>query len=212
MHRKTILAGAASLLLGVAAALAGDGDAPATPAGSSPAAASAGKVNINQATSAQLALLPRIGEKVAERIVDYRKEHGNFARPDDLMEVKGIGEKLFLTSPYVTVSGPTTVTERFAPALPAALRGAAKPRLHRPGRAGAVTTCPPGAARRPGPSARGGLSSVSSSGCSRFSSRSPPLQAPGSTICARSCRLIGGRESAAPTARRTSPSQGVNVG
>ena len=113
MHRKIILAGAASLLLGVAAALAGDGDAPASPAASAPAAASAGKININQATAAQLALLPRIGEKVAERIVDYRKEHGNFARPDDLMEVKGIGEKLFLTlKPYVTVSGPTTVTEK----------------------------------------------------------------------------------------------------
>ena len=39
MHRKIILAGAASLLLGVAAALAGDGDAPASPAASAPAAA-----------------------------------------------------------------------------------------------------------------------------------------------------------------------------
>src|SRR5215831_1939326 len=110
MHRKIILAGAASLLLAVASALAGDGDAPAS---SAAAPAAAGKVNINQATAAQLALLPRIGEKVADRIVDYRKEHGNFARPEDLMEVKGIGEKLFVTlKPYVTVSGPTTVTEK----------------------------------------------------------------------------------------------------
>jgi competence protein ComEA len=113
MHRKIILAGAASLLIGAAAVLAGDGDAPASPSASAPAAASAGKININQATAAQLAMLPRIGEKVAERIVDYRKEHGNFARPEDLMEVKGIGEKLFVTlKPYVTVSGPTTVTEK----------------------------------------------------------------------------------------------------
>ncbi|HEY7113941.1 MAG TPA: helix-hairpin-helix domain-containing protein [Thermoanaerobaculia bacterium] len=112
MHRKIILAGAAGLLLAVASAVAGDGDAPVSPAASAPAA-SAGKVNINQATAAQLALLPRIGEKVADRIVDYRKEHGNFARPEDLMEVKGIGEKLFVSlKPYVTVSGPTTVTEK----------------------------------------------------------------------------------------------------
>ena len=112
MHRKIILAGAASLLLAVASALAGDGDAPAAPASSAPAP-SAGKVNINQATAAQLALLPRIGEKVAERIVDYRKEHGNFARPEDLMEVKGIGEKLFVTlRPHLSVSGPTTLTAK----------------------------------------------------------------------------------------------------
>jgi competence protein ComEA len=94
------------LLAAAAAAKAGDAEtaAPATPGG---------KVNINQATAAQLALLPRIGEKVAERIVDYRKQHGNFSRPEDLMEVKGIGEKLFVhLKPYVTVSGPTTVTEK----------------------------------------------------------------------------------------------------
>jgi len=107
MNRRTRFTTIAAALLAVAAAAsAGDGE---------PAAATApgGKVNINQATSAQLALLPRIGEKVAERIVDYRKQHGNFSRPEDLMEVKGIGEKLFLVlKPYVTVSGPTTVTEK----------------------------------------------------------------------------------------------------
>src|SRR5262245_15812067 len=98
---------AAALLAVAAAASAGDGEPAAV------ASAPAGKVNINQATSAQLALLPRIGEKVAERIVDYRKQHGNFSRPEDLMEVKGIGEKLFVVlKPYVTVSGPTTVTEK----------------------------------------------------------------------------------------------------
>ncbi|HYB52980.1 MAG TPA: helix-hairpin-helix domain-containing protein, partial [Thermoanaerobaculia bacterium] len=49
----------------------------------------------------------------AQRIVDYRKEHGNFARPEDLMEVKGVGEKLFVVlKPHVTVSGPTTATEK----------------------------------------------------------------------------------------------------
>lgn len=72
-----------------------------------------GKVNINQASATQIALLPRIGEKVAGRVLDYRKSHGPFARPEDLMEVKGIGEKMFLTlKPYVAVSGPTTLAAK----------------------------------------------------------------------------------------------------
>lgn len=98
---------AAALLLAAAAAHAADADAAAATAGAG------GKVNINQATVAQMTLLPRIGEKVAERIVEYRKEHGSFSRPEELMEVKGVGEKLFLVlKPYLTVSGPTTVTEK----------------------------------------------------------------------------------------------------
>ena len=70
------------------------------------------KVNINTATAAELAYLPRLGAKVAARIVEHRKEKP-FARPEDLMEVKGIGEKLFLTlKPYVAVSGPTTLSAK----------------------------------------------------------------------------------------------------
>ena len=74
--------------------------------------AAAKKVNINTATAAELAYLPRLGAKVAARIVEHRKEKP-FARPEDLMEVKGIGERLFVTlKPYVTVSGPTTLTAK----------------------------------------------------------------------------------------------------
>lgn len=71
------------------------------------------KVNINTASAEQLAYLPRIGEKMAARIVEYRRTYGPFPRPEELMEVKGIGEKLFLTlKPYLTVSGPTTLKEK----------------------------------------------------------------------------------------------------
>ena len=136
-------------------------------AAAAPAAAAAGKININQATAAQLALLPRIGEKVAERIVEYRKDHGDFARPEDLMEVKGIGEKLFLTlKPYVTVSGPTTVTEKIrSGASRGRSRGAAakKPAASTaPGGQGTVNT-PPARGRSSGPGpplAAAGLSAV----------------------------------------------------
>jgi len=86
------------------AAFAGENETPA---------ASAGVVNINTADVAQLSLLPRIGAKVAQRIVDYRKEHGPFAKTSDLMQVKGIGDKSFENlSSYLTVSGKTTLTEK----------------------------------------------------------------------------------------------------
>jgi len=79
----------------------------------SPAASSAGVVNINTADATQLAYLPRVGAKAAQRIVDYRKEHGPFHKTTDLMQVKGIGEKsLARLAPYITVEGKTTLTEK----------------------------------------------------------------------------------------------------
>ncbi len=88
------------LTLGAGALLFGENaDAPAP----------ARKVNINTASAVELAYLPRIGARVAERIVERRKEKP-FARPEELMEVKGIGEKLFLSlKPYVSVTGATTL-------------------------------------------------------------------------------------------------------
>lgn len=53
------------------------------------------KVNINTASADELAKLPRIGPAIAQRIVDFRKENGNFKRIEDLMKVRGIGEKVF---------------------------------------------------------------------------------------------------------------------
>ncbi|MGD8539351.1 MAG: helix-hairpin-helix domain-containing protein [Candidatus Aminicenantes bacterium] len=53
------------------------------------------KVNINTANLDELQTLPRIGEKVAQRIIDYRKEHGPFKKIEELMKVQGVGEKTF---------------------------------------------------------------------------------------------------------------------
>ncbi|HTK83028.1 MAG TPA: ComEA family DNA-binding protein [Bacteroidota bacterium] len=50
-------------------------------------------VDINTATLREFIPLPGIGEKMAARIVDYRKEHGRFSSVDDLRNVKGIGAK-----------------------------------------------------------------------------------------------------------------------
>jgi competence protein ComEA len=53
------------------------------------------KVNINNATLEELTTLNGIGDKVAARIIAFRKANGPFQKPEDLMMVKGIGQKLF---------------------------------------------------------------------------------------------------------------------
>jgi competence protein ComEA len=81
------------------------GPSAAEQAGSSskPAAALA-IVNLNTATSTQIATLPGIGEKAAQRIIEYREKNGGFKKVEELMNVKGIGEKSFLKlKPLVTV-------------------------------------------------------------------------------------------------------------
>jgi competence ComEA-like helix-hairpin-helix protein len=76
-------------------------------------AAEARRVNVNTADASQLALLPRVGPSVAQKIIDFRKENGPFKSAEDLMLVQGIGEKTFqLLKPYVAVSGETTLKEK----------------------------------------------------------------------------------------------------
>ncbi|MCL6271342.1 helix-hairpin-helix domain-containing protein [Sansalvadorimonas sp. 2012CJ34-2] len=53
------------------------------------------KVNINTADAEMLDNnLKYVGEKTAKRIVDYRKEHGNFKSVDDITQVRGVGEQI----------------------------------------------------------------------------------------------------------------------
>jgi len=53
------------------------------------------KININKAGLNELISLPGIGEKIAKEIINYRKENGTFSSIEDIMKVKGIGQKKF---------------------------------------------------------------------------------------------------------------------
>lgn len=57
------------------------------------ASAPAQPVNVNQATAEQLTSLPGIGPAMAKRIVDFRQKNGPFKKVEDLLSVRGIGEK-----------------------------------------------------------------------------------------------------------------------
>lgn len=122
-----------ALALGLVALLATASSASAAdPAAAVPATSVAKKVvNVNQASADELARLPRVGPSLAGKIVAHREKNGPFKRTEDLMEVAGIGEKMFtVLKPYLSVSGPTTLTEKLSSkgtAAKAAPKAKAKP-------------------------------------------------------------------------------------
>ena len=75
--------------------------------------APSGVVNINTADAMQIAYLPRVGKTAAQRVIDYRTQHGAFAKATDLMQVKGFGEKTYeRVKPYIAVEGKTTLNTK----------------------------------------------------------------------------------------------------
>ena len=71
-------------------------------------------VNINQASSARSSRACRASARSwPTASSSTAAQHGAFKRPEDLMQVKGVGEKFFATlKPYLAVSGPTTLAEK----------------------------------------------------------------------------------------------------
>jgi competence protein ComEA len=102
MHRATLgIASILAILLAGHVALVAQSPPAAKPA---PAV-----VNLNTATVEQLDALPGIGPATASRIVEYRQKNGAFKKIEDLMNVRGIGEKNFLKlKPLITVGAPKT--------------------------------------------------------------------------------------------------------
>jgi len=84
---------------------AGAGVAGTGPGASDDGSGAAGaKVNLNTATAEELDGLPRVGPVLAQRIVDWRAEHGNFKAVEELDAVDGVGPKMLeALLPLVTV-------------------------------------------------------------------------------------------------------------
>jgi len=100
------------VLMSVAPSLAGQTakSADATHAAAKPAAAAV--VNINTATAAEFEALPGIGAKTAARIVEYRQKNGPFKKVEELMNVRGLGEKNFLKLKAQLTIGATKPADR----------------------------------------------------------------------------------------------------
>jgi competence protein ComEA len=97
------LACLASLLALVPASSSAQTKAPSTTGAAAKPAAGA-VVNINTATAAELDALPGIGAKTAALIIEYRQKNGPFKKIEELMNVRGVGEKNFLKlKPQLTV-------------------------------------------------------------------------------------------------------------
>lgn len=108
-----------AVLSGALAVLALAGEARADPPRAPPVAVTStatnalGVVNINDAGAEELVRLPGVGPARADAIVNLRGRVRRFNHPEDLLRVRGIGRVGFRRMrPFVTLSGPTTLTSR----------------------------------------------------------------------------------------------------
>lgn len=75
--------------------------------------AGVGRVDINRGSAQDLQRLPGIGPVLAERVIQYRREHGKFASIRDIQNVKGIGVKRFAQlEPYLHIDGKALASDK----------------------------------------------------------------------------------------------------
>jgi competence protein ComEA len=102
MRRNLLFALVASAVLASGPSIA------AHTAQSSPPAVRAATIDLNTATLADLESLPGIGRSTAERIIEHRQKTGGFKKVEELMNIKGIGERTFLRLKPLVAVGPKT--------------------------------------------------------------------------------------------------------
>jgi len=109
-HMRSSLAMALALILTVFAAqtsaqTTGTSAQTGKPAKQGKDAPAQAPINLNTATAAELEALPGVGPATAARIVEYRQKQGAFKKIEDLMNVRGVGEKMFLSlKPMIVVT------------------------------------------------------------------------------------------------------------
>jgi len=96
MYRMVLSIVAAAFLLAVYAPTASAAQNKSSPRTTAAKPAAGKVVNINTASAAELDGLPGIGAKTAALIVEYRQKNGPFKKIEELMNVRGVGEKSFL--------------------------------------------------------------------------------------------------------------------
>ena len=78
-----------------------------------------GVVNVNQASAAELQLLPGVGPARAQAILELRQRRGGFQSLDDLTGIEGIGPaSLRAMRPHLVLKGKTTARRRPTPQSP----------------------------------------------------------------------------------------------